>query len=214
MQSLTFEIEGEEFIFDHRRVIYWPRLKILLAADLHWGKTAYLQKYGIAVTHKVLENDLFRLSQILKDYDVRSLVVLGDLIHHEEVLDQSIVSMISEFRHFHPCELILLKGNHDRYARFPEEWGVVEEKDLYLKGFYLCHDHHRSIGNFQFSGHIHPLFNIRAGNDLLRLPTFILDPKFCLLPAFSELTGGQSLRLKKGQRAVVILPESLEVFEK
>ncbi len=48
----------------------------------------------------------------------------------------------------------------------------------------------------------------------LRLPSFILSQEFCLLPAFSHLTGGQDVKFKKEQQAIVLMDDGLEVFEK
>ncbi|WPU65172.1 ligase-associated DNA damage response endonuclease PdeM [Peredibacter starrii] len=212
--SLVRTIHEEEFIFDCRRIIYWPRRKIMLAADLHWGKTNYLRNHGIAITDKVFEADLNRLSHCLADYETTSLIVLGDLIHHEKSLSRGLIAKVANFREENPCELVLVKGNHDRYTDFPESWGIVEEKDFKIGHFSFLHEHNPQLTGFQFSGHIHPMMRLRAGVDELRLPSFILDKEFCLLPAFSHLTGGQDIKLEKGQSAFVLLDEGLDVFER
>jgi DNA ligase-associated metallophosphoesterase len=214
MRSVAFKLADEEFIFDYRRVIYWPKRKMLIAADLHWGKTAYLQKHGIAVSDRVLDNDLFRLTEVLKDYSVESFLVLGDLIHHERSLNRGIIQKIADFRNAQPCELILLKGNHDKFAHFPESWGIIEEHEFYIDRFLFHHEPHLTNEYFQFSGHLHPMFKIKSGVDLIRLPAFIIGSEFCYLPAFSQLTGGQDIRLLEKQKAVVVFDEGLEVFEK
>lgn len=213
-QSFVTDIRGEDFIFDCRRAIYWPRQKVLIAADLHWGKTQYLRNHGMAISDKVFEADLSRLGSLYRDYDVRTLLVLGDLIHHEHALSSEVVEIVARFRHDHPSELILVKGNHDRFTRFPETWGIVEEKDFFFQEFYFCHDYNKKVKSFQFAGHVHPIFRFKAGPDLLSLPSFILDEKFCLLPAFSYLTSGQAISLKQGQKAVVVSEHGLDVFDR
>lgn len=213
-QNLKFSIKDEEFIFDCRRAIYWPRRKILLAADLHWGKTQYLRQHGIAISDNVFEADLLRLSNLLQDYEVDSFVVLGDLIHHEQSLTKSIIHKVAEFRNKSPCELVLIKGNHDRYAVFPESWGIVEENDLKIEKFIFTHDYQPKYKDFQFAGHVHPMIKLRAGYDSLRLPSFMISERSCLLPAFSHLTGGQDIRIEKGQKAIVVMNDGLELFER
>jgi uncharacterized protein len=213
-KNIIYKIRDEDFVFDCRRAIYWPHQKILLAADLHWGKTQFLRDHGMAISDRVFDEDLKRLSHVISDYDVRTLLVLGDLIHHEKALSKGIVEKVASFRNAFPCELMLIKGNHDRYTHFPESWGIVEEKDFYFKNFYFCHDHDPDVSDFQFSGHIHPMMRLRAGGDMIRLPSFILDADFCLLPAFSHLTGGQDVKLKSGQDAIVLMEDGLEVFRK
>lgn len=213
-KSIIRTIEGEDFVFDCRRVIYWPRRKILVAADLHWGKTQFLRNHGIAISDKVFEADLMRLSHIMDDYETDSFLVLGDLIHHEKSLSKGIIDKVAHFRHHNPCEMILVKGNHDRYVTFPESWGIVEEKDFYLDKFRFAHEFDSEILNFQFSGHIHPMLRLRAGFDEIRLPSFVLDEKLCLVPAFSHLTGGQDIKLTAGQEAIVVMEEGVEIFNK
>ena len=213
-QSILRAINDHEFIFDCRRAIYWPHRRILIAADLHWGKTQYLRDHGIAISDKVFDADLLRLSNLLNDYDTQSLLILGDLIHHEKALSHGIIEKVAYFRNHFPCELILVKGNHDRYAHFPNSWGVVEESDFYIDHFYFSHDHQEKIKDFQFSGHIHPMMRLRAGFDELRLPTFVLGQNYCQLPAFSHLTGGQDIRLAKKEEALVLMDGGIESFQK
>jgi DNA ligase-associated metallophosphoesterase len=213
-RSLVQSILEEEFIFDCRRVIYWPRRKILLGTDLHWGKTNYLRSHGIAISDKVFDADLERLSNVLTDYDVDTFLVLGDLIHHEKSLSRGLIEKVAHFRDQHPCELLLVKGNHDRYTKFPESWGIVEEKSFVLEQFVFQHEHVKKEKRFQFSGHIHPMMKLKDGIDILRLPSFILGQNFCYLPAFSHLTGGQDIKLQKNQRAIVTTTSGVETFER
>lgn len=213
-KSKSILIEGEEFIFDCRRVVYWPAKKILLAADLHWGKTQYLRQHGIAVSDAVLDADLERLSGVFQDYEVSTFMVLGDLIHHEGSLSQAIVDKIAGFRDKHPSELLLVKGNHDRYTTFPSEWGIVEEQEFRLEKFLFVHDPKKKEKNYQFCGHIHPMMRLSTSIDSLRLPSFMLLERACYLPAYSHLTGGKDMKLLRGERALVLMPDGLEIFER
>lgn len=213
-QSLKLSIREEEFIFDRHRTIYWPNKKVMLATDLHWGKSDYFQKHGIAVPDQVFDNDLKRLSQTLGEYEVDTLLILGDLIHHEKSMSHGLIERVAHFRHEHPCELLLIKGNHDRYAQFPESWGVVEEKDFSLGEFYFTHELTAKKDVFQFAGHHHPVMRFRAGSDQLRLPIFLVDETYCLLPAFSLFTGGQDVKLKEQQKAIAVTDEGVMMFDK
>lgn len=213
-KSKSVLIDDEEFIFDCRRVIYWPRRKILLAADLHWGKTQYLRNHGIAVSDAVLDADLERLGHIFQDYEISNFIVLGDLVHHEKALSPSIIEKINTFREKNPVELILVKGNHDRYTEFPSSWGLVEETHLRIDQFLLVHDQKKREKSYQFCGHIHPMMRLSTSLDSLRLPSFMLLEKACYLPAYSHLTGGKDMKLLRGEKALVLMPDGLEVFER
>lgn len=213
-QSLVRLIQNEEFVFDCRRAIYWPRRKILVMADLHWGKTQYMRQHGVAISDNVFEADLQRLSHLLDDYETNTVLVLGDLIHHEKSLSKGLIEKVAWFRHEHPCEFVLVKGNHDRFTHFPESWGIVEESSFYIDHFYFVHEQKKKVKDFQFSGHIHPMLRLRSGFDELRLPSFILSDDYCLLPAFSYLTGGQDIKLQKGEEGMALTEEGLESFKK
>jgi len=207
-------IQDEEFIFDCRRVIYWPRKKILLAADLHWGKTQYLRSHGIAVSDAVLDADLERLGNVFKDYEITTFMVLGDLVHHEAALSPEIIRKIAVFRHSHPLELLLVKGNHDRFTDFPSAWGIIEEKELVIEKFVFVHEQKKREKRYQFCGHIHPMMKLTSSIDSMRLPSFMLLDRLCYLPAYSHLTGGKDMKLLRGEKALVLMPDGLELFER
>ena len=212
--SLNYIIQDEELIFDCRRVVFWPRKKTLIAADLHWGKTQFLRNHGIAISDEVLHADLTRLGDIIEDYQAETLLVLGDLLHHEGSLTHGIIEKIAYFRNRHPCELILVKGNHDRFAKFPESWGIVEEPFFYQNSFSFHHELQAKEPKFQFAGHIHPKIRLKAGHDMIRVPSYIISPSHCLLPAFSHFTGGQDIKLKPADEAILILGEGLEILKR
>ncbi len=212
--TYSLSIQNNEFIFDYRRGIFWEEKKILIVTDLHWGKTTFFQKHGIAISDDILDADLLRLIDLFKTYNPSTVVILGDLIHHERSLQDHLIEKIARFRHTYPFEFILLKGNHDRYATFPESWGIVEEKKMEIEGFSFTHDFIKGERKFQFSGHIHPMISLKSGVDFIRLPAFIVKEKSCLLPAFSAFTGGRTLRLENGDKAIVVYSDGLEVFEK
>lgn len=207
------EILGNEFVFDYRRAIFWTDKKILIITDLHWGKTSFFQKHGIAVPDDILDSDLHRLKNLLEDYLPSTVLILGDLIHHELSLNADLIEKIARFRHSFPFEFILIKGNHDRFTIFPETWAIVEEKKLVIDKFSFVHEFSKKDKNFQFSGHIHPMVTFKSGPDLIRLPAFILKAKSCLLPAFSEFTGGVSLKLGEKEKAIVVYHDGLDVIE-
>jgi uncharacterized protein len=213
-QSLKISILEKEFLFDYRRAIFWPERKILLVADLHWGKTQYLRNHGVAIGDSVFHADLQRLSALLIDYEVETLLVLGDLIHHEQALSSGVIEKIAHFRDHHPCELILLKGNHDRYTTFPPSWGIVEENDFILDRILFTHEFRDQYAGYQFCGHVHPMIRLKSSFDKLRLPAFVLTESSCLLPAFSHLTGGQDVKIGKKDKAIVLWDEGLSLFEK
>ena len=214
MDQIKRVINGEEFIFDKRRVIYWPRRRALIAADLHWGKTHYFRQHGRALPEEAFEKELNILSDVFKDYETKTFLVLGDLIHHEKSLTPELLRRISWFRHYHPCELLLLQGNHDRYTDFPESWGIIQEPELRLDGFLFVHEEIKKgkEAHFVFSGHLHPMVSLKSGFEKIRAPAFVLSSQSCYLPAFARLSGGVEIKLNAHSEALVVFDHGLEPF--
>lgn len=72
----------------------------------------------------------------------------------------------------------------------------------------------KRLGSEKSTGHIHPKMRLKGGFDEVRLPSFMLSEKTCLLPAFSHLTGSHDMKLQKGEKAIVIMEDGLEIFSK
>ena len=74
---------NEDFTLTNQRAIFWEAQKSLILSDLHIGKSAHFQKSGIAIPSSVLTKDLVRLEELIFHFEVKQLIVVGDLFHAE-----------------------------------------------------------------------------------------------------------------------------------
>jgi metallophosphoesterase superfamily enzyme len=206
------KIRGETFDLLPERCAFRRSTKTLLAADLHWGKSETFQSYGLAVPSDVIEDDLRRLSSAIELTGAETLLILGDLIHTPRGVTDKVSARIEDWRARHPnLTFQVIRGNHDRRFPWPEAWGIEEiGTELRDRKFLFTHDEpaadqddERREGSpsdrnderspYLWMGHVHPVVELRGAGDRLRLPCFVVEENFALLPAFSAFTGGASI---------------------
>ena len=185
--------------------LYWESKKILVVADLHLGKTAHFRKHGIPVPITLLHDDLERLTSIIGQYQPETLLVCGDMFHQDFNND---IDLFMNWRNgFDALEIILIKGNHDKFSvSLCNSLGIeVMQPHLDILPFRFVHKPPipNAIGtdkNFiTISGHLHPGVRLRGkARQWLRLPCFTLTSSALVLPAFSMFTGLQIGEAKDG----------------
>lgn len=208
-RTQEIEIRGELFDLLPERCAFRRSDRTLLAADLHWGKAETFQSFGLALPSTVIDDDLARLSKALKTTNAERLLILGDLIHTPRGVTLQVQERVESWRNSHEAlSLQVIRGNHDRQFRWPDEWKVQDiGTELREEQFLFTHDVPDSATDDRFiwMGHIHPVVNLRGGGDSLRLPCFTIQSNLGLLPAFSAFTGGASIGPRvEGQRVFAI----------
>lgn len=181
---------GEALVLSPERVVFWSRERILIASDLHLGKTAHFRKHGIAVSSAVMHNDLQRLARQIEIFDPRCVLVTGDLFHRERNTDVVFFeAWRAAYRHI---DFTLISGNHDMSIAFDFEKNHFKRYDSYLDILPFRFEHHfrAPSSHFSVSGHLHPGIVLEGpARRRLRLPCFVLTGNALILPAFSEFTG-------------------------
>ncbi|MBJ7882420.1 ligase-associated DNA damage response endonuclease PdeM [Gelidibacter salicanalis] len=193
MTLITKEITVQNKILTltNQRALYWKAETTLIVSDLHIGKTAHFRKAGIAIPSAVLDTDLNRLQQLIDQFKVNTILVVGDLFHAENNTD---LDQFQTFiQHNNAITFELIKGNHDRLKdSFYDAMGIVvykTHKDI--EGLKFVHDEqHCDAATFCVSGHTHPGVTIKGrGKVFIKLPCFEVSEQRLILPAFSEFTG-------------------------
>ena len=197
--SLAIDLAGETLLLLPERAVYWPAQCSLLVADLHLGKGDIFREAGLAIPSGGTEHDLARLTQLLRTHMVRTLYVLGDLLHGAEH-GARWRSHWQPWREAHAAlRIVAIAGNHDRSL-------AGARLDLELAGTRLAVgplllSHLPVAGDGVICGHLHPVVK------LPRVPgrhaAFVQQPGQLILPAFSRFTGGHEWNAQSQQRLFV-----------
>lgn len=206
------------------RGLFWREQRTLFVADLHLGKDATFRQAGLAVPAVSSRNTLDRLRQLVEAVEPSECVILGDLIHAADSLNERVHDEVSDFfARVGDCKWRLIKGNHDRHTKkWPEHWPLVIESAGCIEGpFQFLHippslaepigelkkggDFPSIAEPFFLAGHIHPAWR-GTGSILVRekLPCFWMSRFGLILPAFGTFTGTKQIDRSKRERVFVI----------
>ena len=183
-------IEGERLTLTNQRALYWERENALVLSDLHIGKTAHFRRHGIPMPDDILQKDLERLEGLINQFEVKKLLIVGDLFHAETNTDMRTFKIWLE--QFQCLNLVLIKGNHDRQSKkLMDDFNLMVVYELVLGPFTLIHERLENNDDaFIISGHTHPGVLVKGkGKQRLKLPCYQIAPKQLILPAFSLFTG-------------------------
>ncbi len=204
--------QGEELILDKERAIYFPKNKLLAISDLHLGKSAHFRKFGLPVPSTLAQNDLQRLSLLLKTYQPKSLLINGDMFH--DSLNSDIDNFYLWRKDYKELDLLLVKGNHDRltatdYASMDIQ---VYAPSYCLGPFCFIHDapKHKEEELYPITGHIHPGITITGkAKQRLKFPCFFFGKSYAIMPAFSCFTGLFNIKPVSGEKVFAITPQQV-----
>ncbi len=206
--SLTVTCGGAgELVLLGERAALIPAEGLLLVADAHLGKAHAFRRLGVPVPRGTTNDNLQRLSDLLRRTAARRLVFLGDLLHAARGCTPATLDAIGNWRAGHAdVEIGLVRGNHDPQGiDLPALGLTVADGPCRVGGWALCHHPQADPGHYVLSGHLHPCITVRAGLDRLRLPCFQLGPEQAVLPAFGSFTGMHPVERRPGDRVAVVV---------
>ena len=209
---MTITIRDEELILAKERAIYLPKEKLLAISDLHLGKAAHFRKAGLQVPSTLAQSDLNRLSNLLNQYQPETLLINGDMFHHDLNTD------IDDFElwkaQYSSLKFVLVKGNHDKLdEKQYQKLGIeIHEPSYCTPNFCFIHDaiKCKEENLYPISGHIHPGVSVYGkAKQYLKFPCFYFGAHCAILPAFSVFTGLKILRPKEGDHFYALTPEKV-----
>lgn len=202
MKSLRVALAGESVRLSPGRALVWR--DTLFVADTHFGKDATFRAHGRWIPHGTLDDTLNRLDHLLTRHRSRRLVVLGDLFH--SAAGGETVPTLTAWRDRHARrEILAVPGNHDRHAL---PLATAAGFELLPPGhpigpWTLWHEPPPPGAGHALCGHLHPVALLRGpARQSLRLPCFHLRTNHSVLPAFGAFTGGQVVRVSRGDRVM------------
>ena len=199
-------LAGEAVTLLAERALYWPAREALLIADLHLGKADLFRRAGIGLPSGGTGDDLARLGRLLQRHPVRSLWILGDVLHGA-AHRASWYRQWQGWREQHATlEIGALAGNHDRVLP-KADLGIRLLGERVQEGpFLLRHDPQPHPELHVLCGHLHPL--ARLPGMQRRWPAFWLRERLTVLPAYSQFTAGIAPVLDAGERLVACVEDA------
>ena len=197
MKHCVVELAGETLWLLADKALYWPAKKMLIVADIHFGKATAFRSLGVPVPHGTTTQNLLALDDLLTAYPCDEIIFLGDFLHARAAHAPATLAAMHAWRARHPVlRLTLVRGNHDLHAGDPPASLVITMVDEPHRAgpFALCHHPELDTDGYVLAGHVHPVFHLRVARESVRLPCFLLGPARAILPSFGAFTGGHAIR--------------------
>lgn len=207
-------LAGELVMLLAQKALYWPREKMLVVADIHFGKAASFRALGVPVPGGTTAANTGALDVLIGQYDVDQILFLGDFMHAKAAHAAATLAAMREWRWRHPqLRMVVVRGNHDAHAGDPPaslQIDMVDEPHA-VSPFAFCHHPDVLVPAYVLAGHVHPLYRLRHGWESLTLPCFLLSATRAVLPSFGAFTGGHAVVPEPGERLFVTTGDA--VFE-
>jgi uncharacterized protein len=198
VSALEIALAGETVALLPEKALFWPRARMLVVADIHFGKAASFRALGVPVPRGTTGQNLDALDQLLARHGARHILFLGDFLHARAAHAAATQAALLAWRQRHPeLALTLVRGNHDRHAGDPAAALGIElvDEPCTLGPFSFCHHPDLATPGYALAGHVHPAYLLATRFDALRLPCFVVGPRRMILPSFGAFTGGHLLAL-------------------
>ena len=207
MTAAPIHLAGERLMLDPAGALHWPATSTLVVSDLHLEKGSSYARKGMLLppwdTHATLD----RLSLLLRRYQPRIVVALGDSFHDADGAARLPAGEIARLRAMTAAHcFIWVQGNHDPLPISGLGGDCVTE----FATARLVFRHAAAAGaSGEISGHYHPKATIPARGGSVSRPCFVTDARRVVLPAFGAYTGG----LDVGDPAIMrLFPRGVRVF--
>jgi DNA ligase-associated metallophosphoesterase len=206
MSARELRLAGETVLLLAQKALYWPRQKMLVVADIHFGKAASFRAQGVPVPRGTTTQNLAALDALMAQYEVAQIMFLGDFLHARAAHASATVAAMLAWRIRHPrLRLTLVRGNHDRHAGDPAaSLAIAMVEEPYSMGpFSFCHHPDIATPGYALAGHVHPTYLLATRFESLRLPCFVVGADRMILPSFGAFTGGFSITPEAGDAVYV-----------
>ena len=196
-----------ETVLDARLAIYHRAERWLAVADVHYGYELSQRAAGAMFPMWGMDSVETRLLALLDDYRPERLVIAGDFVHDRTAREPAL-ALLKRLRERH--EVVLVAGNHDRWAFAAEEMQSAWTTERF------CFHHGdgaspaEATGRQVVIGHHHPAGMLNDGAGVaLKLPAFVETPTQWVLPAFSPWAAGGCGGFGRGARLWLCSPKRI-----
>jgi uncharacterized protein len=196
--AAPIHLAGERLMLDPSGGLFWPATGLLAVSDLHLEKGSSYARRGQLLppwdTHVTLD----RLSLLLRRWQPRLVIALGDSFHDDHGaarMPPSELARLNAMTRAH--RFIWVQGNHDPAP----PCGVGGESTEAFTTTTLVFRHQATIGaqttaaqTGEICGHHHPKAAIPARGCNVSRPCFVASSQRLMMPAFGAYTGGLDVR--------------------
>ena len=193
----TIELAGETLTLLPERALFLPARETLLVADLHLGKAETYRSLGVPMPEGIAEESLERLENAIRRSRAERVIVLGDLVHCEDGMEDPVVELMARWRRRVSLPMSLIGGNHDAGVSIPRSWRIEDDGEGRRLGpFQLLHHPRPTDTAFEardpvvLAGHLHPVLSLGAGARRILTHAFVVEPGQVILPAFTPFARG------------------------
>ncbi|MCU0315557.1 MAG: ligase-associated DNA damage response endonuclease PdeM [Fimbriimonadaceae bacterium] len=205
---MVVDLLGKTMTLLPERAVLWE--KVLFVADLHLGKGHEFRKQGLALPAGSTSETLEQLSRLASSLPgLERVVVLGDVWHSRSAFNQTADALVAWAQFGLSCQLVLIKGNHDRWAATPSCVEIWPEGTMF-RDWKLFHTPRKGAG-LQIAGHLHPVVRLGTRKFRERLPCFHFNGEILTLPSFGAFTGGMTISPQAGD--LVWVTTGIQVIE-
>jgi len=212
VHSATVTVGGTQLQLLPQRAAFWQTHRILIVADIHFGKAAAFRAQGVPVPHGTTSDNLRRLTALVDAYQAAEILFLGDFLHARAAHAPATLAALRQWRaKQQSLQLTLVRGNHDLHAGDPPaDLGITIVNEPWdIAGISFCHHPQAAAAGYVLAGHLHPVFRLSAGSDTLRLPCFVVGTHGMVLPSFGAFTGGCIITPGKDKRIYVVADDAV-----
>ena len=212
-REATIQIAGETVTLLPERAMFLPARGMLLVADLHLGKAETYRSLGVPMPEGIAEESLERLERAIDRSGAARVIVLGDLVHCEEGMEDPVVEIMARWRRRVSLPMSLIGGNHDAAVSIPRSWRVEDDGAERRLGPFRLQHHPRPTDApvdgddpVVLAGHLHPVLSLGEGARRVLAHAFVVEPGQVILPAFTPFARGARVRpeFDRGRRIFAI----------
>jgi DNA ligase-associated metallophosphoesterase len=208
----AIDVAGELLLLLPEKAVFWPAQKMLIIADIHFGKAASFRALGIPVPRGTTTENLLGLDALIDAHGAEHVVFLGDFLHARAAHASSTQQAMRAWRERRrSLRLTLVRGNHDKHAGDPAAvLGIELVDEPHMVGpFAFCHHPDLDTAGYALAGHVHPAWVLATRFDSLRLPCFVVGSERMILPSFGSFTGGHVVSREPGDAIFVTSGEAV-----
>ena len=188
MKTLNFCNHGLQICKEG--VLFWLEKEIAIVSDLHLEKGSSYASSGQYIPPYDSEETLLKLLDILNNYRVKKVILLGDTFHDKDAFLRMTSKVRFLFEDFtKKYEVIFILGNHENKIKID---GIKFHQEYIVDDIHFLHEAIQKNIN-QISGHFHPVASIKVSSKKITSKCLIHSNNHIILPSFGEFTGGLNI---------------------